>query len=109
MKLNYDIDIEIESPVSKEGNTAEERPELRIVKCCGNCKFFYYNRGHPRTGWCKLFDPNNKEWTMIKQEKWLPAHTTTVCASHIFRHHNTMNGLFKWVDRRLVKHREIEE
>jgi NADH:ubiquinone oxidoreductase subunit E len=37
MKLDYDFDKLLNLPA--EETASDERPHLRIVKCCGNCKY----------------------------------------------------------------------
>ena len=69
----------------------DPRTNLRISKCCYNCKYYYCARNKPRRGFCKL--PLNKYMGTYRYEgdnyeevekitPWLRVHCTNVCDMH---------------------------
>ena len=70
------------------------RPNFKVARCCGNCKFFWYYKGNQRRGSCKLPDPNLKKINKSKgesyysketKEMWDKVHITCVCDYHQLR------------------------
>lgn len=68
-------------------------PGLRIVACCGNCKYFWYESQRARRAYCTLPFPNevkkrfdtNKEYKLRTLKKWFKRHVTNVCDRHQFQ------------------------
>tara|TARA_Y100000592_G_C5416810_1_gene291063 strand:- start:449 stop:808 length:360 start_codon:yes stop_codon:yes gene_type:complete len=70
------------------------RPNFKVARCCGNCKFYWYYKGNQRRGNCKLPEPNLKKINKSKgesyysketREDWDKVHITCVCDFHQFR------------------------
>ena len=70
------------------------RPNFKVTRCCGNCKFYWYYKGNQRRGNCKLPDPGTKKINKSKGEKyytketrdqWDKVHITNMCDFHQFR------------------------
>lgn len=81
-------------PEEKNEQLDEIRPNFRVTKCCGNCKYFWYYKGNQRRGNCKLPNPHEKKINKSKKEAyykketkdlWDKVHITTVCDYHQFR------------------------
>tara|TARA_B110000196_G_C21129452_1_gene657659 strand:+ start:1251 stop:1625 length:375 start_codon:yes stop_codon:yes gene_type:complete len=94
------MDKDFEYDFSELGGEQEKtspditRPDFKISKCCGNCKFFWYYKGSQRRGNCKLPDIKEKQINKKKGEsyyhketkkKWDKVHVTNVCGYHKFR------------------------
>lgn len=73
---------------TKENKDDDPRKGLRITKCCGNCKYYWYDHAKERRGYCKLPNPDDKKYAVDKTEakaNWPKTHTTMVCDFHRFR------------------------
>lgn len=70
-------------------NHKDFRPNLRIVKCCANCKHMVYKRGQERRGFCRLPDAKkHKRSSAAHAEKlktWPRVHVTLICDNHKLR------------------------
>ena len=114
MSKKYDFDF-LNKP-SESGEPEQElekkepaRPGFRITRCCGNCKFFWYEAGKSRRGYCR--QPYIKERTPDTKRgerfdvndiktNWLHAHTTNTCEKHQFQSKAHSIGLVsKWVEK----------
>jgi hypothetical protein len=92
MSKEHEYDFsELESDELEE---KEIRPNYRIVKCCGNCKYYYYRANKQRRGHCKLPNPELKAiHTQGGQSydpeeidtKWTHTHSTTLCDNHRYK------------------------
>tara|TARA_Y100001937_G_C7136124_1_gene340119 strand:+ start:11376 stop:11756 length:381 start_codon:yes stop_codon:yes gene_type:complete len=91
-----DFDYDFSELDGEEKKTSPEitRPDFKITKCCGNCKFFWYYKGNQRKGNCKLPDPKAKQINKKKgesyynkktKEEWDKVHVTNVCGFHQYR------------------------
>lgn len=88
--IEYNFD-EIGTDKKKE---VDVRVNYKIARCCGNCKYFWYNSNKPRRGFCKLPDPHLKgiakrigqkyDEVYIRQN-WFRTHITNACDHHRFR------------------------
>ena len=95
MAKDYDYDFsELSGDEKKEESPEIVRPEFRVARCCGNCKYFWYYKGNQRRGNCKLPEPaakkiNKKEgesyYSKSTKEEWDKTHITNVCSLHQFR------------------------
>jgi len=86
----------------------DPRKGYRIVQCCANCKFYFYQGARARRGYCKLpnmenvykgasskFDMDN----IAEKEGWPPTHSTNVCDRHQFRsHYYSIERIEDWVN-----------
>lgn len=66
----------------------EPRIGLQQVKCCGNCKHYWYLFSSPRNGWCRLPNPDvfvkrdlvaTLDRGAVKAAGWLATHSTLGC------------------------------
>jgi len=83
-----------------------DRPNFRIVRCCGNCNYAWYQPGKARRGYCKQPFPEKKALNTKAGEKynvhdiktnWLHTHTTNVCEKHKFQSKYQSIGIVsKW-------------
>lgn len=96
--LSYDFDFLKNQSKDKQETVEQEkqalRPSYQITRCCGNCKFFWYEPGKDRRGYCR--GPFAKETAINTKagEKynihdiktnWLHTHTTNICELHKFQ------------------------
>lgn len=97
MPPKYDFDfLENKEPL-------KELPNFRIVKCCGNCRYFTYARNRQRRSYCRLFEVMQRAKGLYKKGgetykkdmdtgNWRKVHTTTVCDAHRIRSHSHVNA-----------------
>jgi len=95
MAKDYDYDFsELSGDDEKKESPEIARPNFRVARCCGNCKYYWYYKGNQRRGNCKLPDPsakkiNKKEgekyYKKTTREEWDKTHVTNVCDLHQFR------------------------
>ena len=95
MAKDYDYDFsELSGDEEKPESPEIVRPNFKVSRCCGNCKYFWYYKGNQRRGSCKLPDPqakkiNKKEGERYYDKKtrkeWDKTHITNVCDLHQFR------------------------
>lgn len=101
--ISYDFNFLKNQSQDEQENAEQEtveqekqplRPDYRIIRCCGNCKFFWYEPGKDRRGYCR--GPIAKESAINTKagEKynvnhikanWLHSHTTNICDLHKFQ------------------------
>jgi hypothetical protein len=85
----------------KEEESEDPRKGLRIAKCCGNCKFFWYEHAKERRGYCKLPYTKDKISSIDKEfalSTFRKTHTTAVCDLHRFRSKkNSIERLERWM------------
>ena len=69
-----------------------EKPGYRIVRCCGNCKFFWYfgaayKRGNCRLGsdFARTRKSGERRTDITNREKWPRTDATCVCDHHIMK------------------------
>jgi len=114
-KTPYDFEfLTNEIKEEEDAQTAEQerqpaRPNYHIIRCCGNCKFFWYQSGKSRRGYCK--QPYPKERTPDTKRghsydindiktNWLHTHTTNSCDLHQFQSKNYSIGkVSQWVNK----------
>ncbi|MBC8437175.1 hypothetical protein H8D85_02510 [bacterium] len=68
------------------------KENFRIVRCCGNCVFYWYFAGNQRKGNCTIDDPRARNpvknglimTDKNNRDRWPKAHVTCVCDSHQF-------------------------
>ncbi|MBC8409973.1 MAG: hypothetical protein H8E12_14810 [Rhodobacteraceae bacterium] len=66
------------------------RENHRIVRCCGNCKYYWYFAGNQRKGNCTINDVKARtpiKSKIVKTDKknreiWPTTHVTCVCDKH---------------------------
>ena len=77
-----------------EAKEENSRPNFRVTRCCGNCKYYFYRGAKSRRGYCRLPDIKNRTINKSKGEKydlneikdtWDKTHTTALCDNHKFR------------------------
>ena len=92
--LMADYDFSKFNKKKKSKDSELSRPNFKISRCCGNCKYYWYYKGNQRRGNCKLPDPNLKKINKSKgesyysketREDWDKVHITCVCDYHQFR------------------------
>lgn len=78
----------------EENNTepSVERAGHRIVRCCGNCKLYWYYKGNQRRGYCRLGSDyarkksdGNIRTTIKNKGRWPTTYGTCVCDFHVFK------------------------
>jgi hypothetical protein len=91
-KIPYDFTEIIK--IEGEEKKPLERPNFRIIKCCGNCKYAWFKHSNERRGFCRFGQkhkkaPNrntpNPEWAHLH------IHATCVCDNHV----DKPKGFFK--------------
>jgi len=97
MDLKYNFGDLIKIPATPP--STDPRTNIKIVKCCGNCKYAWFGHANERRGYCRLGQlnksaPNRKtphrDWTHMK------THSTLICDSHAFNKKGYWNH---WVSR----------
>lgn len=66
----------------------DPRTGLHITKCCGNCKYYWYEHAKERRGYCKLPHTKGKDYGVDKENattSWFKTHITAVCDFHRIR------------------------
>jgi hypothetical protein len=83
-----EIDYDFEATKSNEKLQEDVRPNLRIVRCCMNCKFFRPRRQYSHRGYCMYPDPKSKQPKKRKGESfdfddminnWTRTYSTCLC------------------------------
>jgi len=97
----------------------EPRQNLRIITCCGNCKFFWYVRNKPKRGFCRLPNPHlkfvdRKGGESYDEEEirktWLRVHITNLCDHHIFKSTwSSIGRVSDWVEKKFNIQGTLEE
>ena len=94
----YDFEKNIEKAEKKQSTII--RKNFRIVKCCGNCHFFCYQKAKERRGYCRLGSPRRRNYWKNKKipKDWHRTHTTNLCDSHKYsgRYHS-ITRVEEWV------------
>ena len=108
--MKYDFS-ELENESKEDKLEDDPRDNFRIQKSCGNCKYFYTNKGNnSRTGFCQLPNLENSHLGGHKRpidskveaagEGWPPTHALTVCDHHEIRNEYTIKVIERWTRRR---------
>ena len=105
--------------LDSEETIEEPRQNLRIAKCCGNCKYYWYRRNKARRGFCRLPNPHLKYIAKRLGESydesdiranWLPVHMTNLCDHHIFKSTwSSINRVSDWVGKKFNIQGTLEE
>jgi hypothetical protein len=102
-----------------DNSTEDPRPNLRIAKCCGNCKYFWYKKNKQRRGFCRIPNPHLKfvakrlgesyDENEIRKN-WAPAHVTNTCDLHRFTSiWSSINRVSDWVGKKFNAQGALEE
>jgi hypothetical protein len=104
--MKYDFNFDFLPVSTDEEDEYKIRPNLQIVKCCGNCMFFWYKHGVERRGYCRLPDPErrkNAKWGTTREEAektWARMHITCHCDNHQDRSkYHSIDRVEKWLER----------
>jgi hypothetical protein len=72
-------------PLPNVTKNREYRPNLRVVRCCSNCKYFYSNRGVYRKGYCLInIEAPIINWKHARRH-YPPTNACLICDNHTFR------------------------
>lgn len=98
--IKYDFDSLLTIPKANE--TEELRSNLRIIKCCGNCRYAWFGHSNERRGYCRIGqlkkaapnrDTPHPDWINAK------THATLLCDAHIFKKKGHWNDyVSKWIE-----------
>lgn len=133
MSSQYDFEKEIlgtKTPDKKQPTKAEEAtieqiklrilnedkltPNLRIIKCCANCKYFFRSKKATLRGYCWIAVKRKKQFRLATDPKYkldqaklksvsVRRYATLVCDKHT---HKTVNFsvemVEKWVGKKLI-------
>ena len=61
------------------------RDGYRIVRCCGNCKFYWYMANNTRRGCCTFPDKRGHNKDRSHYQRYPGTHSTCTCDNHRFR------------------------
>ena len=88
-----------------EDNSEDVRANLRITRCCGNCKFFVAKGNRGFRGYCTYPEPASKQIVTIKDgsrdistmENSFPrAHMTMLCDLYQIKSLKSLTKLSEW-------------
>ncbi len=86
--MSTEIKYDFESSESTEKTQEDVRPNLRIVRCCMNCKFYKTKNQRSARGYCMYPDPKAKQPIKNKGESydlkdmvenWTHTYSTCLC------------------------------
>lgn len=89
--MSYDVlnrILENDEPPEKKEDTPDPNPNLRLVQCCVNCKFYWYEWHKPKRGRCKLISTTEKpmlrnpDKEKLPLPEWPKRHATMCCDNH---------------------------
>lgn len=114
--MAINIEYNFDKPKNKDGPPTEVRPNLRVTRCCGNCKFFIAKGNKGFRGYCKYPDPESKNLNKIKGESrnpedlktWSRAHMTMLCDLYQLKPTNLSN-VGEWLERKVKNDGTFEE
>lgn len=90
--------------IDTSSNINDERENFRVIRCCGNCAFYWYPRHSGRRGHCRYLTEYNRGGKGYKRvsesvkKSWPKTHVTCMCDHHDFTHHKrTLGKILEWV------------
>ena len=92
------------SPLNFKPETPPDdfRPNLRIISCCGNCKYAWFGHANERRGYCRLGRMEKKAINRKTPNKaWIEnkIHSTNLCDRHQLKVRGYWNvWVSKWLD-----------
>ena len=119
------LNVVMASEIKYDFNTSEEkkpsevdaRTNLRITRCCGNCKFFVAKTNRGFRGFCRYPLPSSKNLAKVRGESrdwkemektWAKAHFTMLCDLYQYRSTNTAS-IGKWIGKEFLTDGTIKD
>ena len=108
--MALEIKYDFESSSKKKSTEEDVRTNLRITRCCGNCKFFVAKGNRGFRGYCKYPDPGSKNLSKIHgesrnfkemEETWARSHFTMLCDLYQFKPAN-MTSIGEWIGKEFL-------
>jgi len=115
VEINYDF----KGPEKDEPSEKEVRPNLRVTRCCANCKFYTPKLNRANRGYCRYPDPSSK--TLKKRlgtkldrklidATWSRAHATMLCDLYEIRGRGkTLDLISEWLDKEILNDGTIKD
>jgi len=110
--MPIDIDYEFRGPKKEDPPEQDVRPNLRVTRCCANCKFYTPKMNRANRGYCKYPDPKDKNLKKIYGESidwkevdktWSRAHATMLCDLYQIRGRGTsIRPIEVWLDKEIL-------
>lgn len=82
----------------------DERENFRVIRCCGNCAFYWYPKNSGRRGHCRFLTEYNRGGKAFKKisesviRTWPKTHVTCLCDHHDFTHDKrTIQKILEWI------------
>lgn len=108
-KIDYGFDDEV---LVTTGADQEHliRPNYRITRSCGNCKYFWYHFAKQRRGFCKLPNPKDKDPKKCFGEsfdveriyaEWHRTHSSCLCDNHVMKpKYYSIGKISEWTEKK---------
>ena len=115
--MAIEIDYNFKGPEKEKSLEKDVRTNLRITRCCGNCKFFIAKANRGFRGFCRYPDPSSKNLSKINGESrdvkemessWARAHFTMLCDLYQYKPANT-SYIGEWIGKEFLNDGTIKE
>jgi hypothetical protein len=109
--MAIEVEYNFESPKQDEQKEKDVRPNLRVTRCCGNCKFYVPKRNRANRGFCKYPDLKGKSFNRKLGETldyqaalkhWSRAHSTMLCDLYQFAGALYINPIKEWLSKEIL-------
>jgi|GEM_PF-3707466 len=111
MKIKYNFNdlIKIKSVEAVDN----DRPGIKIIKCCGNCVYAWFAHSNERRGFCRIGQmekpPPNRD-TPHRDWSHVHTHSTMLCDKHTFKPRaRWINWVERWVNKKFNTNGEVIE
>jgi len=116
--MAIEIEYGFDTPKKEETKVEDVRPNLRITRCCANCKFYVPKRTTGGRGFCKY--PNPKEKNPAKRlgesldyqaavKNWLHCHNTMLCDLYQLRGISSIRPIAEWLGKEILNDGTVKQ
>jgi hypothetical protein len=115
------IDVEYNFENHEQSNTTETdvRTNLRVTRCCANCKFYVPKRNRANRGFCKYPDLKGKSFNSklgetldyaSAEKSWSRAHSTMLCDLYQLRGRRTsITPISEWLGKEILNDGTVKQ